>query len=207
MAKKKSQDLNAKDAIKHINSLKTVEAVNEFVSDEVETKNRKTVLGAAVERNQELQESGSEGGNSEEPTSNRPNLVGDKDAAAAEAKSEEPAAEEPKAEEPKAEEPAAEEPKAEEPAAEETTPNTPPATPPNETGDSKEKPKRVKPLSEITTMAYRQQWTKDNLFNMIKDTYPKEEVKMEEFNNRQVAFYVSGDRVPEEGYFTVSTAF
>jgi hypothetical protein len=204
MAKKKSQDLNASDAIKHINSLKTVEAVNEFVSDEVETKNRKTVLGAAIERNQELQESGSEGGNSEEPTSNRPNIGGDKDAGTeAQPKAEEPAAEKPKAEQPAAEETA----KEEEPTADVKANKANIASSTDVDNSSKSKPKRIKPLAEITTMAYRQQWTKDNLFNMIKETYPNEEVRMEEFNNRQVAFYVSGDRVPEEGYFSVSTAF
>lgn len=51
---KKSQDFNAKDAIKAIKGMSTIAEVNEFVSEEAETKNRKTVFDAAKERGIEL---------------------------------------------------------------------------------------------------------------------------------------------------------
>lgn len=67
--------------------------------------------------------------------------------------------------------------------------------------------KERKPFREIVTMACREQWKKADLFNMIKETYPDDEVTMEELNNTQVAFKVGKVRIPEEGYLTVKNSF
>lgn len=169
MAKKKSQDVNAKTAINHINSLDTIAEVNEYVADEVDTKNRKTVLGAAIERAEEL---------SEEKVTDKPNMEG------AKSDSDTPAFEPSKETEEKA--------KSESKPAEKK---------------AEKKTERTVPLREIITRAVRTQWKKEPLFNMIKDTYPDEEVRMEVLNPSQVAFFVGEDRIPEEGYLTVSTRY
>jgi uncharacterized membrane protein YqiK len=64
-----------------------------------------------------------------------------------------------------------------------------------------------KPYKEIVTIACRQQMKKGDLFQMIKDTYPNDEVTMETLNPSQVAFTVDGTRIPEEGYLSVKNSF
>ena len=78
------------------------------------------------------------------------------------------------------------------------------------TADKKPAEKKKKdrlPYSEIVTRANRQNWKKTDLHNMIQQAYPNEEVIIEELNKSQVAFTVNGDRLPEEGYFSVSSSF
>jgi hypothetical protein len=64
-----------------------------------------------------------------------------------------------------------------------------------------------KPYSEVTTMVHRQNWKKNDLFNMITETYPNDKVKMEELNKTQICFFVGEDRLPTEGYFSVISSF
>ena len=63
------------------------------------------------------------------------------------------------------------------------------------------------PYSQIVTRANRENWKKNNLFNMIKEAYPNDTVTMEELNRKQVCFMVGKDRLPVEGYFSVSSSF
>jgi hypothetical protein len=51
----KSNDVNAEPAIKAINEMKTVDEINAYISDEAANKNRKTVLDAASERIEEIE--------------------------------------------------------------------------------------------------------------------------------------------------------
>ena len=147
MANNKSQDVNAKNAIKHINSLNTIEDVSKYISDEADTKKRKTVLAAAAERNEFLIKN-----NSDETKSAKVEAV-----------------------------------------VEEV---------PKSNNSTKEKKDKV-PFNLINSMILRGKFTKDSLTSKINEAYPESEIKVEAINAKQVAFYIDGERLPEEGHYSV----
>lgn len=56
--------------------------------------------------------------------------------------------------------------------------------------------------SAISTAAYSKTWKKEELTDFVQSKY--NDVKPFEINNKQIAFMISGTRVPSEGYFTVN---
>jgi|GEM_PF-6077393 len=56
--------------------------------------------------------------------------------------------------------------------------------------------------SKLVSTAYSKSWKKDALIRYVKENF--EDVKQFEANNRQIAFTISGTRVPKEGFFSVS---
>lgn len=153
MVNQKSKDVNAKPAIKHINSLKTIKEVDNYLSKD---EDRVTVIEAATEQKKQIKE------NTSEPKK--------------EAKKTEPKSE-PKSSDSKKDKPKKE---------------------------SKPAPKKENPnLNGIVSMALRGKWTRDTLHNSIKAQFPNSKVEVEEMNKKQVAFIIDGERVPEEGHFSV----
>ncbi len=65
------------------------------------------------------------------------------------------------------------------------------------------KAESIKPFSELTTIALRQEWEKRRLIEAVKDMYVGCEVNVEELNPRQICFHIDGIKVPQEGYFSV----
>lgn len=53
-------------------------------------------------------------------------------------------------------------------------------------------------------LALGKAWKREGLIREAMDTFGKDNVEVKEFNNKQIAFYIGGVRVPSEGYFTVN---
>ena len=56
--------------------------------------------------------------------------------------------------------------------------------------------------SPIVTKAYSKKWSKEELVSWVKENY--DGVECIEMNNKQIAFSINGNRVPTEGFLTVS---
>lgn len=70
-------------------------------------------------------------------------------------------------------------------------------------GKEVSKAEKIKPFSELATIASRQEWVKRHFIEFVESTYKGCEIKVEELNPRQIKFTIDGINVPSEGYFTV----
>jgi len=57
-------------------------------------------------------------------------------------------------------------------------------------------------LNDFRLKALSKTWRKDELIRAAKEDF--QGVKVEEYNNKQIAFEIKGKRLPEKGYFTVN---